>query len=1019
MIAEVKRGNWSEAMIHARAAFKLAKKKLGDTHHLIAKHHTNIADLALRLKQPKLKVAAWHYKRAADIRAKRLGANHGNVALTLLSLGPVEEALGKRADASETYKRALLIFEKALGPDNGYVGRTAFLLGRLRGQMGFSREAIPLLERGLAIATKVIGPDHEKTLENLAVLGWEQRVAGRYAAALASYRTLLARQNKKNPMSEEVAVTALNLGLVLKQMGKLAEATDEYRLALKRFEQLHGREHAQIATALDNLANVLAARGMYREARDLLDRAVPMWIKLRGAEHHDTAISTMALAVLLKDMGDFATALPLARRALAIFTKIHGRKSRHAAIAMDNVAVIMGDLGRYKGAEALHREALAIHEKTRGRDHPTVAVSAANIAWLLRETGRPKQALAFYQRALQIDVRRRGAESHSVATTHGQLGVTHLALGSLDAARDHLRKAQAINKKVLGTGHPYYALALANLADVEEAAGNRKAARDLSKRALAIAERHLEPLLFATSQRERLELVAQHRRKMHMVLSMLDGAGDARAAYNKVLRWKAVVLTSMIAQRQTLLAQSDKRLRARLGELARVRTELANLSMAVPAKGERAAIERKLRTLSLRKDRLERALSKRSAEFSSGQKAVTAKFRAVCRALGRRAALVDYVRYVRTRKEKRAWHLAAFVTAGGSCKQPVRIELGPVAAIDRAVRGYRVGVENNVETDDLLALGNRLRKKIWDPVRKALGARTRVFVSTDGSLNSVPFGGLPKGRRFLVEDYTFSYVANGASLLRPPPRKRRRARSSLLVGGVKYDARSSAPGKTRKRSGGCGIQSRPRYRYLPGTSAEATAVRQQIRAAKTLTGHAAGESAVKKLLPESRVVHLATHGFFARPCGGSKKPSEEMVSNPLVRSGIVLAGANATRGQLLVDGDDGILTAEEVAELDLRSVELAVLSACETGLGDIRDGEGVLGLRWAFDIAGARALMLSLWQVPDEETRQLMVAFYRKNRRKLGAAGALRAAQLEMLAKRRSEGDPRPWSWSAFIVSGR
>lgn len=1023
MIERVKKRDWAGAMRHARAALRLARDKLGDDHPQIAKYETNIGDLAVRLNKPRM--AAYHFKEALDVRVKTLGENHGNVALTLWSLADAEIALGNKASAARRYERALTIFTKVRGPDDGYVGRTLFFLGRLRGDMGQNKKAIPLLERALTIATKVVGPDHTATLETLARLAWELRIAGRYGESLKRYRALLARQMKLAPGSEEVAITGINLALVLKQMGKLEQATLEYRGSLKRLEALHGKRHPQIAIALDNLANVLAERGLYREAREVLDRAIPMWERLRGPDHPDTAVSMSALVSLLKEMGDLATAQPLAEKVVAIFTKAYGRKARRTAIAIDNLATILSNLGRYKRAEALYREALAIHEATAGRDHPSVATSANNIGWLLRMTGRDKQALGFYKRALAINTKARGPNSPAVAVNHGQLGATYLALGDVARARRHLDKARLINKRVLGDSHPNLAYITSSLADLEAAAGNTAAARKLSARSLAIAERHLEPLLYATSQRERLELVGQHRRKVHMYLSVFNRPRDARTAYDKVLRWKAIVLTSMIAQRQALLAHKDRRLRAKLDQLANVRTELANLAMAVPEKGERRKLTARMRTLSREKDRLERALSRRSEAFKAGQRSISADFRAVCRSLDRDAALVDYVRYVRTRGDSRAWHFAAFVTRGGACDKPVRVELGRAAAIDKAVRNYRLLMENNEDTDDILALAGKLRKLVWDKVQPALAKRRRIWVSTDGSLNGVPFGGLSHGRRFLVEDFTFAYVPNGAALLRrpaatPPPARR----ESLLIGGVRYGSRDKTNKRSRSRGSGCGIQSRPSYQYLPGTKRETDSVVGLFgkgAKVKTLTGNSADEETVKRLLPESRIVHMATHGFFARPCGENSSVENETASNPLVRSGIVLAGANGTRGALVVDGEDGVLTAEEVAELDLRAVDLAVLSACETGLGDIRDGEGVLGLRWAFHIAGAHALVMSLWQVPDEQTRQLMIAFYKhiQGKKKLDAASALRAAQLKMLRARRAEGDPSPWSWSAFIASGR
>lgn len=1078
VISLVKQSKWPEALVEARATLKLGKAILGSKHIRVATHHTNLAEIAVRLDKHKLAIA--HFGSALAIHIHAHGESHADVALTLLSLGQAESRLGKSASAAKRYERALAIFTKLYGPKDAYVARTLILLGHLRSAMkqprkalehlsralpiaekfagadnpqvaglltdiagqhaalGHPRKAIPLVTRSLTILTRAFGKEHPHTLDTLAQLAWYQQSANEHSAALASYRILLARQKNLAlpPTDDQVATTTINIAHVLRKLGKLVEATTHARAGLVLMEKAHGSKHPSVATALDNLASILIARGEYREAREALERSVPMWQALRGDDHVDTAVAMNSLATLLKQMGDLASALPLARRVADTFAKVDGANGERTAVAMDNLASILADLGHFDRAEAMYRKALAIHKKRNGSDHPTVATSANNIGWLLRMVNRPAEAIPFFERALRINTKSSGANHPSTAINHGQLGLAYLAIGKVKKARSHLRRALAINKKALGKSHPSLAYIMSSLAELEASTGKLGKARKLSKAALAVVERHLEPLLYATSQRERLELVGRHRRGVHLYLSLFDRPRDALAAYNRVLRWKAIVLTTMVVQRQSLLARANKPVADKLSELARVRTELANLAMAIPKPSERKRIASQIQELTGRKDRLERELSRSSAAFSVGQRMLTAGYREVCAALARDAALVDYYRYVRTDGSGPAkWHMAAFVTTGGKCKQPARVELGPAAAIDDAIRAFRKAVDDQDETSELRKAGLEVRRAAWDKLVSALDGRRNVWISTDGSLSGVPLGGLPLGtKRYLIEDYAFSYIASGKNVLQKPgakksaKKKSNARRLSLVIGGVNYEGpKRSTSKRTRAADGGCGIQSRPQYDFLPGTKTEAKAV-ASLAAKKhkvtVLYGDRADEKTIKRLLPTQNIVHLATHGFFARPCADAKTPdvaTDAAIASPLVRSGIVVAGSNATRGKLVVNGEDGVLTAEEVAELDLRAVDLAVLSACETGLGDIRSGEGVMGLRWAFAIAGARALVMSLWKVPDEETRELMEAFYGQLDKRPGAnkAQALRAAKLKMLRTRRSEGDALPWSWAAFIVSGR
>ena len=200
-----------------------------------------------------------------------------------------------------------------------------------------------------------------------------------------------------------------------------------------------------------------------------------------------------------------------------------------------------------------------------------------------------------------------------------------------------------------------------------------------------------------------------------------------------------------------------------------------------------------------------------------------------------------------------------------------------------------------------------------------------------------------------------------------------------------------------------------------------------------LSGGEAREDRIRKEMPGKRFLHFATHGFFASGktrttlAGARSADAEELNQarllahlNPLILSGLVLANANlAVQG---LSDEDGVLTAEEVATLDLRGLELVTLSACDTGLGDIYWGQGVMGLRRAFSLAGAQAMVMSLWKVPDLETRLLMEDFYRQVLRssKRSKASTMRAAQLSMIARQRKrDGQTDPRTWAAFIVSGR
>ena len=361
---------------------------------------------------------------------------------------------------------------------------------------------------------------------------------------------------------------------------------------------------------------------------------------------------------------------------------------------------------------------------------------------------------------------------------------------------------------------------------------------------------------------------------------------------------------------------------------------------------------------------------------------------------------------------------AAFVLTGGACQGPVRVELGPAAPVDDAIVRWRKGVTRGTGAEAVQRRGEQLRAAVWDPVQSVLGPRNRVRLVPDGLLSRLPFSALPDGQGYLGARFVFSYLGAAGDLARPEGKP---GHGALVVGGILYDAASApttdAPQTRSPPRGGL-----PTFAFLPGTKAEADEVARSLGTGVVqLSGAEATENRVRALLPGKRVVHIATHGFFAasgdRSTLSVAGAETALAQSPLLRTGLVLAGGASATGR--PGGDDGLLTAEEVLGLDLRGVQLVVLSACETGLGEVEDGEGVMGMRRAFALAGADTLLLSLWKVPDVETRQLMAGFYARLAAGETPAAALQGAQVEQIERLLAErGEAPVFLWAAFVASG-
>ena len=334
--------------------------------------------------------------------------------------------------------------------------------------------------------------------------------------------------------------------------------------------------------------------------------------------------------------------------------------------------------------------------------------------------------------------------------------------------------------------------------------------------------------------------------------------------------------------------------------------------------------------------------------------------------------------------------------------------------------------------------GRALRVTVFDPLLPTLTGCTRLFLAPDGDLARLPFEALPTDdSRYLIDDFQISYLGVGRDILRFEVSSTGQPAAPLVVADPDFDLGSTRELASRgeSRPGGriSGDLEREvlHFQRLPDTRSEGEQIAAQL-GVSPLLGRAAMEMPIKTC-HSPHILHIATHGFFLtdqehdpnqdRPesgiigMRGSDKLSQllQKLENPLLHSGLALAGANTwlRGGMLPPEAEDGLLTAEDVSSLDLLDTALVVLSACQTGLGEVHIGEGVFGLRRAFILAGARRLIMSLWKVPDQQTQELMVHFYRLVLDGSSCADALREAQLAMKAKH-----PHPYYWGAFISQG-
>ena len=501
------------------------------------------------------------------------------------------------------------------------------------------------------------------------------------------------------------------------------------------------------------------------------------------------------------------------------------------------------------------------------------------------------------------------------------------------------------------------------------------------------------------------------------IRSATSSGQAARLALNTVLRRKGRVLDAISNQIMSLRSRLDPQDRVLFEHLSASRARLAALVLNGPGKLPPEQHQAAITKVEAEVEHLEATISARSAEFRAQAQPVTLAH--VQETLPADAALVELASYrpfnvrARTRAGRRgpARYVAYVLRREGA---PLFVELGEAATIDRDVMQLRATLGDSQLTDlpKIKRLARALDERVMRPVRRLLGGARHVFISPDGALNLVPFAALmDEQNRYLVENYSITYLTSGRDLLRLREQTANQ-QEAVIVADPAFDqaittgrsAEQSAEGVRGRRAGDFRDE---KWSALPATKTEAAEIKALLPDARVLTATEATEAALKRVA-QPRILHIASHGFFLED-----KPAAD-IENPLLRSGLILAGANQRQSGA---GEDGVLTALEAAGLNLWGTKLIVLSACETGLGSVSNGEGVYGLRRALVLAGAESQVLSLWKVQDEATRYLMVDFYRRLQRGEGRTEALRQAQLALLRGKRML-RRHPYYWAGFIQSG-
>ncbi|MDY7050889.1 MAG: tetratricopeptide repeat protein [Microcystis panniformis WG22] len=999
-------GRYSEAEPLFKQALAISKQQLGDNHPDTATSLNNLAEL-YRL-QGRYSEAEPLFKQALAISKQQLGDNHPLTVAILNSLAALYYSQGRYSEAEPLFKQALAIIKQQLGDNHPLTATSLNNLAGLYRVQGRYSEAEPLYQQALTIRKQQLGDNHPDTAASLNNLAELYRLQGRYSEAEPLFKQALAIW--KQQLGENHPNTALilnNLALIYDSQGRYSEAEPLYKQALAIRKQQLGDNHPDTASSLNNLALLYKSQGRYSEAEPLYKQALAIFKQQLGDNHPLTAASLNNLAGLYKSQGRYSEAEPLYKQALAIRKQQLGDNHPDTATSLNNLAVFYQSQGRYSEAEPLYHRSLAIRKQQLGDNHPLTASSLDNLASLYESQGRYSEAEPLYHRSLAIIKQQLGDNHPDTAISLNNLALLYTVQGRYSEAKSLFKQALAIRKQQLGDNHPLTATSLNNLAGLYWSQDDIPQAINYLSQGLAVQEYNLSENLKMGDDKQKQDYMATVSGTTNSVISLnLQAAPNnpevTRLALKTILERKGRILDVSTNSLQILRQRTDDpESQQLLTQLIEVRTQLSNLTFKKPDDFPSPEIYRQqINEVTAKAKEIEGKIGRRSAEFRSLSQPITLE--GIQKLIPADAALVEIVRYQpfnpkapENQRFGNPRYAVYILYPNGDIKAK---DLGEAKPIDDKLIYFRDNLADaQTPLPQLQKSARQLDEELMQPIRQLLGNTKTILLSPDAALNLIPFEALvDENNQYLVENYHITYLTSGRDLLRLKD-KFASQQSPLIVADPFYGKAGEKVALTRSID-----LSEFTFYGLPGTEEEAKAIKNLLPQATVLTGSQATENAVKQV-KKPNILHIATHGFF--------KPESKVIENPLLRSGLVLAGV--TIGQSA--GDDGVLTALETTNLNLVGTKLVVLSACDTGKGDIKIGQGVYGLRRALVIAGSESQLISLWKVSDDATKDLMVAYYGRLQKGEGRSEALRQIQLGML---KGEKQKHPFYWASFIPSG-
>jgi tetratricopeptide (TPR) repeat protein/CHAT domain-containing protein len=1017
-------------------AAEINKNYLGENH---AEYGANIYNLAkIYRKTGRLIEAEKYYQSAVSIQEKAVGKTHKSYANALNGLAMLYEDKSDFKKAENIYLQIIEIYQKALGANANEYATACGNLGALYVKIGNYIKASEYIERALTIDKQNYGEKHPQYAITLNNKGGLLLKMGKYPQAEQYFlQTLAIRKETIGENHPLYGMTLLNLAQVYFYTNEFEKADSLALKGLNTIKKVYGENNAQYALAISNTGVFYEQAGKYAQAEQFHKQALTILKQINADKTENYALALNNLATNYIHMNNLTAAIKSQLQAVDLQEKIFGKNHPDYANSLNNLANMYSMAQMDSVALDIYANALHLYKNIYGNtSHPDYAQTAANYAGSLAKLGKDADAEKYYLLAGEAYKSATSEKNINYALILNNLGYINFKKSDYTKADDYYKQAIEMLIALVGEKYPKLADLWFNRALNQYAAGNNATTRTYLDKAIEIYLYQIKNT-FAYLSEEEKEFFYE---KIVTTIEFDDFFSYKNAAqqtqgigeiYNLQLSTKALLFNALNRVRTNIMKSNNEPLKQKYRTWQSKHDLLAKVYQMTETERKEKGIDEA--ALENEVNNLEKEISLQSENFSKAKEQLSYTWQDVQKNLRNGEAAVEIVRF--RNYEKNNWtekviYLALIVKPETKNNPEMIVISENGQELDtKYYKNYITSIKKEIDDDTSYPA-------YWQKIANSLAGVKKVFISPDGIYNQISLNTLknPTTGKYVIDEIDLQLLSNTKDLARLTRKELKETlKSTTLFGFPDYNnsSGSNTTSPQERQLSAEQVEALARFTngadisMLPGTKIEVEAIETLLKQKGVNTALYLSTQANEKQLKNlktSQILHIATHGYFMRDAQKLKNSptaylgieNQKAISNPLFRSGLLLSGAKyGFVGATNNLQEDGILTAYEAMSLDLEGTDLVVMSACETGLGEVRNGEGVYGLQRAFQVAGAKAVLMSLWTVSDEATQQLMTSFYTYWLQTGNKKEAFRTAQLSLRQKYNS-----PYYWGAFVMVG-